>query len=144
MKFIHGKRCTCKIQGTYIKDAKTSIDKDGFVYICQNKKNGDTAPDKLGYRYSWVIGVHGEKMERNSVTDFKYTGKGVSMKNYKWGVKYEEDSDPIELFKTKKEAEEFISELLDKPSVVKSKIYLFEIGKVFKVNRPVRFDLVPE
>jgi hypothetical protein len=54
-QFKHGARCTCIIDGIKITDAKISIDEDGSVYICQNKKIGATPQDKLGYKYSWLI-----------------------------------------------------------------------------------------
>src|SRR5690606_23058864 len=39
------------------------IYKDGSsdIYLCQNKKNGVTAPNKLGYEYSW--GIHDGSLE---------------------------------------------------------------------------------
>lgn len=54
-RFKHGQKVTCKIDGEQIDDAKVSIDKDGDVYVCQNKKNGVDAENKLGYEYSWRI-----------------------------------------------------------------------------------------
>lgn len=56
MKFKHGERVTCTIEGEEIKDAKISINSSGVPYICQNVKNGADADDKLGYKYSWSIG----------------------------------------------------------------------------------------
>lgn len=55
MKFKHGDRVTCTIDGTKITDAKISIDKNETPYICQNFKDGTNADDKLGYKYSWVL-----------------------------------------------------------------------------------------
>jgi hypothetical protein len=46
---------TCTIYGTKITDAKLSKDKDGCWYICQNKIDGRSVEDKLGYKYSWFI-----------------------------------------------------------------------------------------
>ena len=54
-KFKHGQRVTCEIDGVKIDDAKISIDKDGEVFICQNKYDGDEPEDKLGYKYGWKI-----------------------------------------------------------------------------------------
>lgn len=51
----------CSIEGTVIKDAKLSFEDDTFIYqnrkvfICQNIKNGDTAKDLQGYKFSWII-----------------------------------------------------------------------------------------
>lgn len=48
-------------QMTYVKDAKISINDDGEVHICQNKRSGDDgACDKYGYDYSWLIRRGGE------------------------------------------------------------------------------------
>jgi hypothetical protein len=52
--FKHGQSCTCIIGGTKITDAKISIEEDG-IFICQNQKDGNSAEDYLGYRYSWEI-----------------------------------------------------------------------------------------
>lgn len=54
-RFKHGQRVACKIEGTQIDDAKISINKDGAIFICQNKRIGVRADDKLGYASSWVI-----------------------------------------------------------------------------------------
>ena len=70
--------------------------------------------------------------------------KEVHMNNCKWGVKYERNTDPTEFFKSKKEAEKRITDLLDDPSVRKSEIYLFEVGAIYRVDRPVNFKLVKE
>ena len=53
--FKHGERVTCYIQGEFIEDAMVSINETGEVFICQNKKWGQSASDELGYKYSWVI-----------------------------------------------------------------------------------------
>lgn len=150
--FKTGQRVTCiiKNQGYYVHvaDAKVSVEGDS-VYICQNIARGTPAKNKLGYDYSWfyldasgystptvagliIIGVEG-KIE-NQQGD-------VDMKEIKFGIKYDIGGDPIELFETRQEAEERITELLDKPSVDKSSIYLFEVGRSWKVVRPVSFEL---
>jgi hypothetical protein len=56
MKFNHGCKVTCTIFGEKITDAKISINEDGTPYICHNneKFQGDSANDKLGYQYSWA------------------------------------------------------------------------------------------
>jgi hypothetical protein len=51
----HGQRVKCIIHGTHIDDAMISIDENNLVYICQNKKDGSAADDRLGYKYSWRI-----------------------------------------------------------------------------------------
>jgi hypothetical protein len=55
MKFKHGDKVTCTINGVDIKDARISINEDGDTYICQNVKRGNLANDLLGYKYSWVL-----------------------------------------------------------------------------------------
>lgn len=55
MKFKHNQRVTCEIHGEKITDARISISKDGTPYICQNEWRGDTAENRLGYRYSWML-----------------------------------------------------------------------------------------
>jgi len=53
--FKHNDRVTCTIKGTKITDARISIDKDGYTYICQNEQNGGRAYNLLGFKYSWCI-----------------------------------------------------------------------------------------
>lgn len=54
-KLKTGDRVTCKISGIEIKDAKVYVKRDGTIYICQDKKDGSDSPDKLGYKYSWIV-----------------------------------------------------------------------------------------
>lgn len=68
MNFKHGDRVKCTIKGTEIDDAKISIDKDGTPFICQDKKNGWEAEDKLGYKYSWALD---EEFNNNYVTNLR-------------------------------------------------------------------------
>ena len=63
--FKHGERVTCYIQGKFIEDAMVSINETGEVFICQNKKCGQPASDKLGYKCSWAI------FQPNNSTDFE-------------------------------------------------------------------------
>jgi hypothetical protein len=55
MKYTHGQRVKCTIDGIDITDAKISINKNGRTYICQNEIDGAEADDLLGYKYSWVL-----------------------------------------------------------------------------------------
>jgi hypothetical protein len=64
------------------------------------------------------------------------------MNKMHFGIKFEESTDPVEFFETEKEAKKRIEELLDSSSVNKQSIYLFEIGKMYTVKRPINFDLV--
>ncbi len=54
---LHGAKVTCtlsKMEPVIIKDGKICVE-DDKIYVCQNKKDGHIAADKLGYRYSWQI-----------------------------------------------------------------------------------------
>lgn len=68
MEFKHGEYVKCTIEGTHIDDAKISIDKDGTPFICQNKKYGRDAEDKLGYEYSWALS---EEFNNSGVTNLR-------------------------------------------------------------------------
>ena len=47
---------------------------DGRVFLCQDKKDGACCEDRLGYKYSWVVGDGSEeKLASNSVSCFKLT-----------------------------------------------------------------------
>lgn len=67
--------------------------------------------------------------------------KEVSMLKAKYGIKYDRDTDPVEFFQTKKDADKRIAELLDDAEVDKSSIVLFEVGKRWEVKRPVSYEL---
>lgn len=67
--------------------------------------------------------------------------KEVSMLKAKFGIKYDRDTDPIEFFSTKKDAEKRIAELLDDDEVDKPSLVLFEVGKRWEVKRPVIYEL---
>lgn len=63
---------TCVIDGTYVSDARISIGQDNYIFICQNLKDGRDASDKLGYKYSWVVGENGDFVNgTNNVTDLR-------------------------------------------------------------------------
>lgn len=64
------------------------------------------------------------------------------MKDMKFGIKYDRDVDPVEFFKTKKEAQKRIEQLLDDSEVDKTSISLFEVGKIWEVKRPVSYKLL--
>lgn len=64
----HGDRVTCTIRGVDITDAKVSIDKNGYVFICHNIEwcTGIDTDNKLGYKYSFrVWSGSEEKIEEN-------------------------------------------------------------------------------
>lgn len=68
MNFKHGEYVKCTIDGTEIDDARISIEKDGTPFICQNKKDGWKAEDRLGYKYSWILD---EEFEDRNVTNLR-------------------------------------------------------------------------
>ena len=72
MKFKHGDRVKCTIKGTEIDDARISINKDGTPFICQNKRIGCNAEDKLGYKYSWTLD---EEFEDSDVTNLRHNAE---------------------------------------------------------------------
>ena len=67
---LHGRRCTCIIDGTYIENAKIYVDSTCYerIYICHNYKNlnGDEAPDRLGYSFSWSISKYNDEYEEDN------------------------------------------------------------------------------
>ena len=80
-----------------------------------------------------------ESLRRNYL---KELFKEVKMDKAKFGIKYDRDEDPVEFFETTKEAEKRIKELLGEDDVDKESIYLFEVGNKWKVDQPVKYDLV--
>ncbi len=55
MNFKHNQKVTCEINGIKITDARISINEDGTPFICQNKIDGATTDNLLGYKYSWEL-----------------------------------------------------------------------------------------
>ena len=51
----HKDDVTCMIAGVIVHRGKICVDKDGVRYICQDRANGDVAPDLFGYKYSWSL-----------------------------------------------------------------------------------------
>ena len=76
----------------------------------------------------------------NDLRIYKKQTKEAPMKKYKFGVKYDRQVDPIELFTTRKKAERRIEELIKDSEV--SSISLFEVGKIWNVTVPVAYKLV--
>lgn len=69
MKFKHGDRVTCKINGKEISDARISIGSSGAHYICQNIMMEMTAKEQFGYRSAWFFNV--DSPESDGVTELK-------------------------------------------------------------------------
>lgn len=61
-----GRRFRCKITGTPV-EGRVRVEGDR-VYLCQNKRDGNDADDKLGYKYSWEVTLG---IEQEHVTEFK-------------------------------------------------------------------------
>lgn len=56
MKYTHGQKVTCEMDGMKIKDAKVSINKNGTIHVCQDIKSGtNEAENMFGYKHSWRI-----------------------------------------------------------------------------------------
>jgi len=57
-------------------------------------------------------------------------------------VIWEEDTDPVRLFTSDKDAKEFIKDLIDKPGVKKDSILLIEIKscKEIRINKVLRYN----
>lgn len=55
--FKHGDSFTAKISGDFVSGKISIKPQEQTVYLCYNEPghSGDRAPDKLGYRHSWVI-----------------------------------------------------------------------------------------
>lgn len=115
---------------------------EGDWYICQNFASGTLCKDTLGFTYSWRVLSNGDLTgDVVNIAKMEALGKEVSMDKAKFGVKYEKSSDPVEFFETKKEAEKRIVQLLDDVTVDKTSVYLFEVGKVWEVERPISYTL---
>ena len=85
MELTHGMKVTCEIEGKEITDAKISKDADGSFFICQDKKRGTGAENKLGYKYSWEIGnvESADDLNDSAVTNLKIIGKTKDISDIK-------------------------------------------------------------
>ena len=114
------------------------------VYADYRRHRGEIATiesairdDVFDYGIEWVDGER-SNVEKNNLILLKE----VKMDKAKFGIKYDRDEDPVEFFETTKEAEKRIKELLGEDDVDKESIYLFEVGNKWKVDQPVKYDLV--
>lgn len=82
-----GRRFKCKIEGDYV-EGKIQVE-DGYVYLCQNIKKGDSCKDKLEYLFSWIVDT-GSKDDLiiNGITEFEFINMTKEdIENYKdWQV----------------------------------------------------------
>jgi len=77
IEFVHNTPITCLIRGIFA-EGRVSVT-NGVTYICQNKKDGAGAINKLGYKYSWVIR---SGLINNNVKLINYRGKSYLNKEY--------------------------------------------------------------
>lgn len=52
--YVHGQKFKAEIYGIEC-EGMVSVRGNGCFYLCQNKIDGDAAPEKFGYKYSWCI-----------------------------------------------------------------------------------------
>jgi hypothetical protein len=83
-KFKEGIKIHCKIKRIFmstiveILDAKLHYE-DGQWFICQNRMNGMSCINRLGYEYSWAINTGTEKdLKKNNIIEIKLN---FSLKN---------------------------------------------------------------
>ena len=95
MELKHGMKVTCEIEGKEITDAKISKDADGSFFICQDKKRGTGAENKLGYKYSWEIGSESVADSKlYDVTNLRPAKDISDIKSYEVGdILVDEDGD---------------------------------------------------
>lgn len=60
--FETGDFVVCEIEGVPIENARIFVYDSNSAIICQNDKDGDRAPDDLGFRYGWSFGKDGKRL----------------------------------------------------------------------------------
>jgi len=71
LQLSEGLHIKCKIKEEQINDAKIHIQNDE-IFICQNKCDGSTCMNRLGYKYSWSIATIQDDLDNsNNVTDME-------------------------------------------------------------------------
>jgi len=134
MTYNIGSKVKCKMGAEEYFPCEGTIIGEHNGYICVKRDDG----------------VEGSGIIYNgkSTWDIEETGlilirKGVfMMKNMKYGISYEKDADPVELFASLKERNAWIDQLLEDAEVDKSKIYVFEVKNIKRVVRPIKYELV--
>jgi hypothetical protein len=134
-----------------VGDRVQSFQPAGFSYtgvvkrICDGWLEVDW-DNKFHMNWSCKILSNGKVATANGCWDNKSLlekiGKEVSMKNAKYGIKYDRDSDPVEFFEKKKDAEKRIEELLKDRAVDQSSMFLFEVGRKWEIHQPVTYELI--
>lgn len=64
-----GVEISCKIEGNTIKHAKLQVEHD-MVYVCQDECQGDECHDRLGFFYSWSVGLLEHLREERDIDRF--------------------------------------------------------------------------
>jgi len=130
-----------KVKG--IKENRIPISGKIIEFRYENNEKIADILDENGVT-TWSCKCIGKKI----ATGWKYWDKKhffrkeVSMEHMKFGIKYERETDPIELFPTRKDAEERLKDLLNDRSVLRGSLYLFEIGKIYKIQTNVSYEQV--
>ena len=94
MKFKHGDRVTCEINGEYIDDARISIDMDGTMYLCQSDflTFNDNADNMFGHSESNVVSgcfdYYKVKLKEKTLDDLE-VGDILFVKAISGGADYE-------------------------------------------------------
>lgn len=71
IKDFLNQKISCKIDGNFIKEGFVTKE-DEIYYILQNVKDGSKAYNKMGYDYSWSIGIGSkESLQSNGITKLK-------------------------------------------------------------------------
>lgn len=102
LKRLHGKKVTCQFTSNdLIEDGKISVRRDGYIFVCQNKKNGLECVDKLGYRYSWLIATRGDTdvsffcIETTEDVNLKYSMRDLQENKIAVHVKTKKDFESL-------------------------------------------------
>lgn len=70
---LHGRKFKATIEGTKVEGKISYSTESKELYLCQNERNGNPAPDKLGYFYSWTIGssIDPQNLKKYSVINLQ-------------------------------------------------------------------------
>jgi len=79
-KVPNGTYMTAKIEGKLVKGVLYK-GKGGHMWICQDVRNGNTAPFKFGFKYSWSFSQCSNGLDHtSSVSDIKFPPKPATLK----------------------------------------------------------------
>ena len=82
-----GYKFTCDIDGTKDIEGEIQVEKDR-VFLCQNSKNGVSADNKRGYKYSWGVDRGtADDLKQTDVSNLKLYLNNIDVDTYKdWRV----------------------------------------------------------